>query len=104
MSRLAKSVLGRSFWRRIDERANIGCLARIILNVGMVSQVKAREEGGSEMRTAFEVVKQFLDGMYPDVGRDCPMFPVMMVVFSAAFLDTASVDAICEFTATDAST
>jgi hypothetical protein len=41
---------------------------------------------------------QFLDTTFPEVGVDCPNFPVMVVLFSAALLRTANVEALCCFT------
>jgi hypothetical protein len=40
----------------------------------------------------------FLDNMFPDVGIDCPNFPVMVILFSAALLRTANVVTLCDFT------
>jgi hypothetical protein len=48
--------------------------------------------------TALDVVKTFLDGTFPDVGEDCPIFPVMVVLFAAALLQDTSVDTLFEFT------
>ena|SRR5437868_859785 len=48
--------------------------------------------------TALDVVTTFLDGTFPDVGEDCPIFPVMVVLFAAALLQDTSVDTLFEFT------
>jgi hypothetical protein len=51
------------------------------------------------MRTrTLDDIKQFLDERYPDVGMDCPLFPIMVVLFSAAIYGTANVGWICQFT------
>ena len=50
------------------------------------------------MQTGLSIIKKFLDDRYPDGGSDGPMFAVMVVLFSAAFLRTTSVDALCLFT------
>jgi hypothetical protein len=49
-------------------------------------------------RTPIAVVMRFLDETFPEVGVDCPNFPVMVVLFSAALLRTANVEALCCFT------
>src|ERR1700694_4672563 len=49
------------------------------------------------MRT-LDDIKQFLDERYPTVGMDCPLFPIMVVLFSAAIYGTANVSWICQFT------
>jgi hypothetical protein len=49
-------------------------------------------------RTPLEIVIRFLDRTFPDVGVNCPNFPVMVVLFSAARLRTANIGALCEFT------
>jgi hypothetical protein len=49
-------------------------------------------------RTPIAVVIRFLDQTFPEVGVDCPNFPVMVVLFSAALLGTANVEALCCFT------
>ena len=43
-----------------------------------------------------ELVMQFLDTTFPDVGVDCPT--VMVVVFSAAILRSTNVATLCAFT------
>jgi hypothetical protein len=50
------------------------------------------------MKNGLSVIKKFLDDRYPDGGTDGPMFAVMVVLFSAAFLRVTSVDALCVFT------
>jgi hypothetical protein len=50
------------------------------------------------MQTGLSIIKKFLDDRYPDGGTDGPMFAVMVVLFSAAFLRITSVDALCLFT------
>ena len=52
----------------------------------------------SVARTPMAVVIRFLDETFPEVGVDCPNFPVMVVLFSAALLRTANVEALCCFT------
>jgi hypothetical protein len=42
------------------------------------------------MDTSLEVLKRFLDKTFPEVGRDCPNFPVMVVLFSAAMMRNAN--------------
>jgi hypothetical protein len=49
-------------------------------------------------RTPVEVVMGFLDNMFPDVGVDCPNFPVMVILFSAALLRSTNVGTLCAFT------
>jgi hypothetical protein len=49
-------------------------------------------------RTGLEVLRRFLDKNFPEIGVDCPNFPVMVVLFSAALLRTANVEALCRFT------
>src|SRR3954464_7996596 len=49
-------------------------------------------------RTPVELVTRFLDTAFPGVGVECPNFPVMVVLFSAARLRTANVGALCDFT------
>jgi hypothetical protein len=49
-------------------------------------------------RTPIAVVMRFLDETFPEVGVDCPNFPVMVVLFSAALLRTANVESLCRFT------
>lgn len=49
------------------------------------------------MRTGLDVIKRFLDKSFPEVGTDCPNFPVMVVLFSAAFLRTANLDRLRDF-------
>ena len=49
-------------------------------------------------RTPVELVIRFLDITFPEVGVECPNFPVMVVLFSAARLKTANIEALCEFT------
>ena len=48
--------------------------------------------------TVLDVVKTFLDETLPEVGEDCPLFPVMVVLFSAAVFQNASVEFLVEFT------
>ena len=48
--------------------------------------------------TALDVVKTFVDGTFPDVGEDCPIFPVMVALFSAALLQNTSVEFLSDFT------
>ena len=51
------------------------------------------------MRTrTLDDIKQFLDERYPDVGMDCPLFPIMVVLFSAVVYGAANVGWICQFT------
>jgi hypothetical protein len=50
------------------------------------------------MKTSLSVIREFLDDRYPDGGTDGPVFAVMVVLFSAAFLRITSVDALCLFT------
>jgi hypothetical protein len=45
-----------------------------------------------------ELVRRFLDKTFPEVGVDCPNFPVMVVVFSAALLRSTNVATLCAFT------
>ena len=49
-------------------------------------------------RTRLELVRRFLDKTFPEVGVDCPNFPVMVVVFSAALLRSTNVATLCAFT------
>src|SRR6185312_1874395 len=49
-------------------------------------------------RTPIAVVIRFLDETFPEVGVDCPNFPVMVVVFSAALLRSTNVATLCAFT------
>jgi hypothetical protein len=49
-------------------------------------------------RTPMAVVMRFLDETFPEVGVDCPNFPVMVLLFSAALLRTANVESLCRFT------
>jgi hypothetical protein len=49
-------------------------------------------------RTRLELVRRFLDQTFPEVGVDCPNFPVMVLLFSAALLRTANVEVLCSFT------
>jgi hypothetical protein len=49
-------------------------------------------------RTPIAVVVRFIDQTFPEVGVDCPNFPVMVILFSAALLRTAKIEALCEFT------
>lgn len=44
------------------------------------------------------VLSVLLDKTFPDVGMDCPLFPVMVVLFSATLLGTVNVAALCAFT------
>ncbi len=48
--------------------------------------------------TALDLVKIFLDETLPEVGEDCPLFPVMVVLFSAAVFQNTSVEFLVEFT------
>ena len=48
--------------------------------------------------TALDLVKTFLDEALPEVGEDCPLFPVMVVLFSAALFQNTSVEFLVEFT------
>ena len=48
--------------------------------------------------TPVQVVMQFLDTTFPEVGVDCPNFPVMVVLFSAALLRSTNVATLCAFT------
>jgi len=48
--------------------------------------------------TVLDVVKTFLDETLPEVGEDCPLFPVMVVLFSAALFQNTSVEFLVEFT------
>jgi hypothetical protein len=41
---------------------------------------------GRIMRTSSDVIKAFIDRTFPEVGKDCPNFPVRVILFSAAFL------------------
>jgi len=45
-----------------------------------------------------ELVRRFLDKTFPEVAVDCPNFPVMVVVFSAALLRSTNVATLCAFT------
>jgi hypothetical protein len=49
-------------------------------------------------RTSMAVVMRFLDKTFPEVGVDCPNFPVMVLLFSAALLRTANLEVLCRFT------
>jgi len=49
-------------------------------------------------RTPIAVVIRFLDETFPEVGVDCPNFPVMVVMFSAALLRSTNVATLCAFT------
>jgi hypothetical protein len=49
-------------------------------------------------RTRLELIRRFLDKNFPEVGVDCPSFPVMVVLFSAAVLRTTTVECLCHFT------
>lgn len=49
-------------------------------------------------RRPVELVTRFLDITFPEVGLECPNFPAMVVLFSAARLRTANIEALCEFT------
>ena len=49
-------------------------------------------------RRPVELVTRFLDITFPEVGAECPNFPVMVVLFSAARLRTANIEALCQFT------
>ena len=49
-------------------------------------------------RTRLELVRRFLDKTFPEVAVDCPNFPVMVVVFSAALLRSTNVATLCAFT------
>src|SRR2546429_9639454 len=48
--------------------------------------------------TALDIVKTFLDETFHDVGEDCPLFPVMVILFSAALFRNASVEFLFDFT------
>lgn len=50
------------------------------------------------MHTSIEVLKRFLDKTFPDVGMDCPNFPVMVVLFSAAMMRNANPAFLEQFT------
>jgi hypothetical protein len=50
------------------------------------------------MDTSLEVLKRFLDKTFPDVGLDCPNFPVMVVLFSAAMKRNANPAFLEQFT------
>ena len=50
------------------------------------------------MHTSIEVLKRFLDKTFPDVGMDCPIFPVMVVLFSAAMMRNANSAFLEQFT------
>lgn len=50
------------------------------------------------MTTLRKLVERLLDERFPDVGMDCPWFPVAVVLFSAAILGTTNVKALSEFT------
>lgn len=50
------------------------------------------------MSTAVDVIKRFLNNAYPEVGLGSPIFPVMVVLFSAAMMRNASPDYLQEFT------
>jgi hypothetical protein len=50
------------------------------------------------MDTSLEVLKRFLDKTFPDVGMDCPIFPVMVVLFSAAMMRNANPAFLEQFT------
>jgi len=49
------------------------------------------------MRTSSDVVQAFIDRTFPEVGKDCPHFPVMVVLFSAAFLRSTNIEILCDF-------
>ena len=66
--------------------------------VACSGQIEERSVYGEFLMTALDVVKTFLDGTFPDVGEDCPIFPVMVVLFAAALLQDTSVDTLFEFT------
>jgi hypothetical protein len=44
------------------------------------------------------VLSALLDKTFPDVGMECPLFPVIVVLFSAALLGTVNVEALCAYT------
>lgn len=46
----------------------------------------------------FHAVIDYLDDKYPDVGRESPLFPVLVVLFSAAVLGTGDHHALTRFT------
>jgi hypothetical protein len=51
------------------------------------------------MQTAVvDVIKRILEDFNPGVGLDSPIFPVMVVLFSAAMMQNASPDYLQEFT------
>ena len=50
------------------------------------------------MPTSVDEVKEFIDITFPEVGTECPNFPVMVVLFSAALLGNASPSFLEEFT------
>ena len=50
------------------------------------------------MHSSIEVLKRFLDKTFPDVGMDCPNFPVMVVLFSAAMMRNANPAFLEDFT------
>jgi hypothetical protein len=50
------------------------------------------------MDTSLEVLKRFLDKTFPEVGLDCPNFPVMVVLFSAAMMRNANPAFLEQFT------
>ena len=49
-------------------------------------------------RRPVEVVTRFLDITFPEVGLQCPNFPAMVVLFSAALLRSTNVATLCAFT------
>jgi hypothetical protein len=48
--------------------------------------------------TPVGVMKALVDKTFPDVGTDCSLFPVIVVLFSAALLGTEDVGTLCAFT------
>jgi hypothetical protein len=48
-------------------------------------------------RTRLDLLRRFPDKNFPEVGVDCPNFPVIVVLFSAALLRTTNVECLCHY-------
>jgi hypothetical protein len=64
----------------------------------MVMTGKCISQRRKNMRANMDLVKQLLDNTFIEVGTDCPIFPVMVVLVLAAMAGNACPDYLHEFT------